>query len=174
MPVVLFAESACMSRHSRGTRVPPIPCVSQVPQRLVLTEGVYVKCDARGLCKVTSQADRTVSEYMEKGSWLSAVSMQTQSGRVSRRAVSLVAQGAHPAIVVPHDCTVIVPTVAGVKDLLTEALHTELVNLVAAGSETFDAVHLLRFVQGETVFASAVVQGPFRVCTFARMLGCMP
>ena len=95
----------------------------------------------------------------------------------SSKSTPLMAVGTHAPIVVPRHCTVIVPTVAGVKELLTEALHTELVKVqvVTGGSEKFDKAHLLRFVQGEATeagCASAAVGGPLVTCcvrTFARM-----
>jgi hypothetical protein len=138
-----------------------------------------VKCTALGLCKVASVSDRAVLHFTDKGKWMSAgtaASAGTKSGRAStRRVAPLMAVGTHAPIVVPRHCTVIVPTVAGVKELLTEALHTELVKVVTGGSEKFDKAHLLRFVQGEATeagCASAAVGGPLVTCcvrTFARM-----
>ena len=138
------------------TGVPPIPCVSQAPQSLVLEEGVYVKCDVRGLCKVSSAADRTVLATMRNGVWRDVPEEVEPKGdrrgkSKGKGKASIVVQGDHPAIVVPHGCTVIVPTEAGVKELLTAELHTELVDFVEKGSAVFDTQHLLRFMQGEAV-----------------------
>jgi hypothetical protein len=147
--------------------VPPIPCVSQAPQSLVLEEGAYVKCDVRGLCKVSSAADRTVLATMRNGVWRDVPEEVEPKGDrrgkskgrgkgKGKSKASIVVQGDHPAIVVPRGCTVIVPTEAGVKELLTAELHTELVDFVEKGSAVFDTQHLLRFMQGEAVVGVCV------------------
>jgi hypothetical protein len=124
----------------------------QAPANLVLTEGVYTKMGSDRLCKVTSEADRTVLHTLQNGTWCPvkpAFKVPKEKGEGEVKGKGKSKSKVPPVIVVPKGCTVIVPVVEVVKGLFTDALYQELVDFAREGSAVFDSSRLSTFIQGE-------------------------